>query len=476
MSNTDGGTQTTVGGLPAVVWNLGTVLHQTSGSKFVQFVVTGSSGSITNTATISSPTAAVTTSTTSTVTTPISTAGAITHGDAYAVKVTVLGIPLVNQLGNAATVAPGSPQAAGNQVVPTIGLPGLVLASLIDDASQSSVTTSAESTALSRIVGVNLLNGGITADAIRAESHSVASVGDDTYDSIGSSFVNLKINGVALSAVPPNTTVDVKIGALTVAKVVLYQDTGTVTHAGSLTTVTDTVNMINITLLSPLGGLPAGASIIIGHTSTDATFPSQNAACGVTPGAVSGEAYTAAAEATVLNSPVASATVGDAVLPITGGLVTNGVNGTFVPFLAASGTATDSTIGSLTPTPNSASDSRIQGLNVLGGLITADVVDSSCADAAGGGVAGTVLGTTFVNLRIGGVLINANVTPNSYIAVPYNGSVVDLVLNEQAKSGNGTTDTAGTVDALHLYVLNGSGLVTLEAVIASAHCDAHTGQ
>ncbi len=69
-------------------------------------------------------------------------------------------------------MAPGTPQNASNQLVPTLGLPGLVLLNLISQTSHSSVSTSAQSTASSQIAGVNLLNGAITADVIRAQSHS----------------------------------------------------------------------------------------------------------------------------------------------------------------------------------------------------------------------------------------------------------------------------------------------------------------
>ncbi len=104
-------------------------------------------------------------------------------------------------------------------------------------------------------------------------------------------------------------------------------------------------------------------------------------------------------------------------------------------------------------------------------------MDASCASTTigTGGNPTTTLGTTFVNLKIGGIVIPVNIAPNTTLSVPFNGSVVDLILNQQSVS-NGPQDTTGTVSALHLYVLNHSGLVSLEVILASAHCDAHTGQ
>jgi hypothetical protein len=64
------------------------------------------------------------------------------------------------------------------------------------------------------------------------------------------------------------------------------------------------------------------------------------------------------------------------------------------------------------------------------------------------------------------------VAPNTTISVPPQPyGIVSLVLNEQTVS-NGAKDTSGTVNAIHLKVLNG-GLVTLEVIVTSAHSDAH---
>ncbi len=367
VNNPGGGTVTTVGGQPALVWNLGTVAPHTAGSETVKFIVTGTSGSIVNSATIASSNAAVTSSTTSTVTTPISSAGAITHGSTTA-EVDLLGIPLIHQLGFTSSVAPGTPQSGSNQVIPTIGLGSLLSLGLIDQNSQSSVGLTATSTASSQIAGVSLLNGAITADVIRAQSNSTAEASGSNHGSGGSNYVNLKVNGVAQSTVAPNTALAITLGALTIAKVVLNEDTGSIVTSGGLTRVTDAVNMVDITLLAPLGTLPIGAHIIIGQTR-EPMPPSRltNPACGTTPGSVRGYAFTAYAHATLLNSQLINTIVDNVSLPATGGGSTIAVNGTFITGLAASGTATDTTSGSLSPNPHSASDSRIQGLNLLNG-------------------------------------------------------------------------------------------------------------
>ena len=194
----------------------------------------------------------------------------------------LLGLTLLDDPDAISTVAPGSPQDAPNSLTPTLSIPGLISVGLLTQTSHSRVTTSAESTATSQVAGVSLLNGAIRADVIRAQSHSTASVGNATHDSIGSNFANLVVNGVALSNVPPNTSINVKIGLLTVAKVVLYEDTGSVTKSGGFTTVTDSVNMIDVTLLSPLGR-PGGRGAHHRRprrTPTPSTRP-RTPACGV---------------------------------------------------------------------------------------------------------------------------------------------------------------------------------------------------
>ena len=80
---------------------------------------------------------------------------------------------------------------------------------------------------------------------------------------------------------------------------------------------------------------------------------------------------------------------------------------------------------------------------------------------------------TFTNLKVGGVTVNVNLAPNTTINVPSGGGLVRVVLNEQVVNSNGTTDTEGTVNAIHVYVFNGSGLFSGEVIVASAHSDAH---
>ena len=90
--------------------------------------------------------------------------------------------------------------------------------------------------------------------------------------------------------------------------------------------------------------------------------------------------------------------------------------------------------------------SKIQGLNALGGLITADLIMSEANTSAISSVTGTTIsangnGSNFVNLRIAGTLIVANgtVAPNTKIQLP--GGLGTVILNNQVqtKSAGGTS-------------------------------------
>src|SRR5205823_12842939 len=125
------------------------------------------------------------------------------------------------------------------------------------------------------------------------------------YNSTGSNFVGLVVleknnNYVALANVTPNTSITVYNPLLPtqkLASVVLYEESGTAGMTSGFWSASHSVNMIHVTLLAPLGTLPAGAEVIVAHAQTDAKYPS-GLACGTTPNTVSGKAFTALANRT----------------------------------------------------------------------------------------------------------------------------------------------------------------------------------
>lgn len=66
----------------------------------------------------------------------------------------------------------------------------------------------------------------------------------------------------------------------------------------------------------------------------------------------------------------------------------------------------------------------------------------------------------------------ATVSPDTTIVVDVAGLTAVVVLNEQT-SVNGTKDTFGTVNAIHVSLYDAAGLLTAEVIVGHAHSDAH---
>jgi hypothetical protein len=112
-----------------------------------------------------------------------------------------------------------------------------------------------------------------------------------------------------------------------------------------------------------------------------------------------------------------------------------------------------------------AAHAQATGTNLLGGLITADLVGTSAqarqplTDTGPGGITATGA-TTLTNLRVAGAAVSADAAPNTTIALPLVGS---LVVNQQ-------TPVAGhkgvTVTALSLTLLTGVHLTVAQSTAA----------
>lgn len=102
-----------------------------------------------------------------------------------------------------------------------------------------------------------------------------------------------------------------------------------------------------------------------------------------------------------------------------------------------------------------ASNTKVAGINLLGGAIQADAIESSAvASGDSTGVRGSS-GTTFLRLTIGGRSLAATVAPNTRITIP---GIADVVVNETriAKSDPGRTVIVQST-ALHVTLLKAAG-------------------
>jgi hypothetical protein len=178
---------------------------------------------------------------------------------------------------------------------------------------------------------------------------------------------------------------------------------------------------------------------------------------------VGGEGFGLRAD--VIGFPVIDASP-HVVLPSAGGQAQGSLLSVVVPGLASTGTLTSETSGTIDlASASSTTESGIKQLSLLGGLITADLLIARTTCTGNGATAScNANGTQFVNLRIGGVLVAANVGPNSLFSIP---GVATVVVNEQVATGNGTTTAGLTVNMLHVTLLSGLG----EIVVVSSHSE-----
>lgn len=108
--------------------------------------------------------------------------------------------------------------------------------------------------------------------------------------------------------------------------------------------------------------------------------------------------------------------------------------------------------------PTAESVSTLENVNILGGVVTADLITAMASSAISGSNAE---GSSFANLRVGGAPVDAAVAPNTSIDVPGVGTVV---LNEQIASATGIT-----VNMIRVILKNAlTGATTGTITVASA--------
>lgn len=116
-------------------------------------------------------------------------------------------------------------------------------------------------------------------------------------------------------------------------------------------------------------------------------------------------------------------------------------------------------------TRTAAADARTTGINLLGGLITADLVGTSAQarqplTGTGPGAIALSGATTLTNLRVAGLAVSADAAPNTTIGLPLVGS---LVVNQQTRIAGGK---GITVTALSLTLLSGVHLTVAQSTAA----------
>ncbi len=174
-----------------------------------------------------------------------------------------------------------------------------------------------------------------------------------------------------------------------------------------------------------------------------------------------------------VNTPIASGTSPLAVLPADGGLASDNAPSVNVPGLAGAQNAFAIATGagdlgpSGTPLVSAVSNSTLESVNLLNGLITADAVLAFASSAVENGTASSnAEGSQLANLVVNGVAMPTDVAPNTRISLPGVGYVV---LNEQTLSGDGVSTSGITVNMVRVVLQDPlTGVTTGEIVVGSA--------
>ena len=380
-----------------------------------------------------------------------------------------------------------------NQVL-SIAVPppgGSVLQANVLRASSTSTvdatTNTATDTGVSESAGVNLVNGLVTADVVRAVASAQASGFNSSFSSAGSAFKNLVVNGAQMNNVNPNTTINLpplQFGAGSFVK--LLEETGSSSQpspgqlAGGTFAADLTVNMIrvHITSLAPTGD---ALDVVISHAQAHADFP-QATGCPVLPGTVSGNATIVNEQANPSQLPVV---VGFVSIPPQGGHDHQDLDQLSTSLVSGGTSVSDSAGTVLSSSSSSSSFATAQNVCVFPafGVCTASAVTitSQANSSSGGGTSSSnPQGTSLLGLAVAGMTVSNNPPPNTTILVPGIGSVT---LNEQICDSGGTPPCSGasgsgiTVRAIHVIIDNpnapgvpqGANVIVGEAHADSSH-------
>jgi hypothetical protein len=371
-------------------------------------------------------------------------------GTGYGVRVDLLGGP---------TLAPSPevvlPDAGGTATAHllTLAVPTAVSTGTLRADATGTAAGPANVTTTASVEDLNLLSGLVTADLVVARSTSTGNGTTASSDSTGSQFVNLVVAGVPIVIFPaPNTVISVP----GIATVYLNEQIpgGNGTSTSSLT-----VNMIRVVLLNGAGE----AVVSSAHSEVDFRPLAALCLCPQPDNDLTGEAY--GLHVSVDPPLIDTGRDPHAVLSSAGGSASAGAASATVGTLLASDTVTAETTGTLAPNSGtSQSTATVEGLSLLGGLITADLVVSRATSTGNGTAASSsAAGSQFVNLVVLGVPIVLFPAPNTVIVLPLVGTVT---LNEQTTSGNGTTTSGMVVNMIHVR-LNGT-LGDGDIIVASA--------
>jgi len=267
-------------------------------------------------------------------------------------------------------------------------------------------TTAARST--STVHTVDLLGGLITADEVMAVSETQLGPGGFSVNAVGSGFVNLTVNGQAISAnVAPNT----KIMLSGLGYVILNEQRAKVQSSfGDLT-----VTMIKVVITqSNLLGIPVNSRIVVSVAHSRVQQPGFKCAC---EGPLIGFAFGSQVTGSILSSGK-TALVNLPCDGTEGNVLSKTVLTVEVSGLMSLGQVVNTAEGTVNlPSADGRTTSTVEAVDLLDGLVTADVITAVTEVSTMGGTPTTsTQGTSFANLHVSGhPEIDASVSANTQV-------------------------------------------------------------
>ena len=401
--------------------------------------------------------------------------GAAADGRAFGISLTALATELIAPTPDSDVASPAELRSVPNPLGPPAPLARLLRVVETNNAKSDSTGYTASATA----VDVNAEVPGLVkveADSVIARSSSFAQVSGAGSSHSGSIVQNLRVNDTQHGDISEPTTIEVKDGAGNIiAEVHVLEriasgaaaeetqpSTADMTFASGLA-----VNGIHVVVYDlALTPIDESTDLIVSHAETSAAYPS-GLACDAAIPAVSGRA--AAVETANLTPDATNVVIAEVILPITGGTRSASLADVDLPSVGTSDSAFTSTQGSISGdgSPQASSSAQIKGLDLLGGTITATLVQATSSSTAAGSTGDAVI----ADLEIAGIPVCVECDPDVdevLLGIPD----TVILLNEQIPEPGGLT-----VIAIHIFVVgegNPLGLpVGAEILISSAHSDVH---
>lgn len=344
-------------------------------------------------------------------------------------KVTAFDGTVISDLTAQSGVTGGPTGRSSSNTVATAEVTGLLRTGMITTSARSAaVTDGVRVVSTAETLGVNLLDGLITADAIRTTASTTGTGSGPTSTSFGgrTEFVNLRIVGVDLPVnIPRNYNVTIPdVARISINGLISAEkDGGRGTLAWGL----------GVELLQERGNTAAGAKITVNplFQMLVPTPPS--------PGArLAGNAYGTRVSAKVDGSVKVysgpTAVVRTPYSSSNGKTLTNDTAAVKVPGVLTTGAVGSTSTSSLSGTSDATvvNTDEIARVNVLAGTVTADAIKVTARGSQTSGAYRGGMRMSLVNLKVAGRQIPLDVAPNTRIDVAGVGRVV---VNQQIQNG-----------------------------------------